>query len=140
MIMIGASSAIYEHVRKNELKIPPVICLKNCMYNKGSIKMFIVSPQMNKALISYYLKCTKSYLKKVNPLYLYESLIVIIKILFERLYEKYKIICKKRVEKRKSFHDKFSFFPSISNVENANMHPKTAKNSNDASNTLMSNQ
>lgn len=67
MIMIGASSAIYEHVRKNELKIPPVICLKNCMYNKGSIKMFIVSPQMNKALISYLiLKCTKFYLKKVK--------------------------------------------------------------------------
>lgn len=46
----------------------------------------------------------------------------------------------KKSEKKKFSYNQFSFFPSINNVENANMHPITAKNSNDASNTLMSNQ
>jgi hypothetical protein len=33
-----------EHVTKKELKMPPVISLKNCKNNNGSIKMLILSP------------------------------------------------------------------------------------------------
>ena len=42
--MIIAVSPKREHVTKKELKIPPVISLKNCKNNNGSIKMLIAIP------------------------------------------------------------------------------------------------
>ena len=43
-----------EHVTKKELKMPPVISLKNCKNNNGSIKILILSPTIKYFKISVF--------------------------------------------------------------------------------------